>query len=246
MTTQALKIIALITMFIDHIGAIFFPELLFLRYIGRISFPLYAFLIAEGVAHTSSKQNYAIRLLGFALLSEIPYDLAFYGKVYYPAAQNVIFELFMGMITLWSLDSALKKKKYLYLLLIPLFALLSEILGFSYGVYGIVLMIIFYLLRKIPILSGISATIVTFIFNGITTYSLFGPGTLLSAGILSLVSVGYCSILTINHTQLWAMLATLFIVFYNGKEDKNSLKWLFYASYPLHLILLWVLNVYVF
>lgn len=246
MTTQALKIIALVTMIIDHIGAIFFPELIFLRYIGRISFPLYAFLISEGVAHTSSKQNYALRLLGFALLSEIPYDLAFYGTLYYPDSQNVIFELFMGMITLWSLDSALKKKKYLYLLLVPIFALLSEILGFSYGVYGISLMVVFYLLRKIPILSGISGAIVTFLFNGITYYYLFGPGTLFSTGILSLNSTGYCSILTLNYTQLWAMLATLFIVFYNGKEDKNSLKWLFYAAYPLHLILLWVLKAYVF
>ena len=72
MTGTALKIIALVTMIIDHIGAIFFPELTFIRYIGRISFPLYAFLISEGVAHTSSKQNYALRLIGFALLSEIP------------------------------------------------------------------------------------------------------------------------------------------------------------------------------
>ena len=246
MTGTALKIIALVTMIIDHIGAIFFPELTFIRYIGRISFPLYAFLISEGVAHTSSKQNYALRLIGFALLSEIPYDLALYGSFYYPASQNVIFELFTGMITLWSLDNALKKKKYLYLLLVPLFALLAEILGFSYGVYGIILMVVFYLLRKIPILSAIGCAAVTFIFHGITSYSLFGPGSLVSLGILSLVSVGYCNVLSLNYVQLWAMSAALFIAFYNGKEEKNRLKWMFYLIYPLHLLLLWVLNAYVF
>ena len=246
MTTTALKIIALITMLIDHVGAIFFPELTFLRYIGRISFPLYAFLVSEGVAHTSSKQNYAIRLIGFAILSEVPYDLAFHSSFWYPSNQNVLFELFAGMIALWTLDSALKKKKYLNLLFVPLIAIISELLGFSYGIYGIILMVAFYLLRKIPILSAIVGAVITFVFNGLTQYALFGPGSLVSVGILSLVSIGYLEVLTLNYVQLWAMLGSLFIAFYNGKEDKNGLKWLFYAVYPLHLLALWLLNAYVF
>ena len=76
MTGFHLKLIALTTMFIDHIGAVFFPQVTLLRVIGRISFPLYAFLIAEGCRYTRNRGRYALGLGAFALISEIPYDLA--------------------------------------------------------------------------------------------------------------------------------------------------------------------------
>ena len=76
MTGFHLKLIALTTMFIDHIGAVFFPQVTLLRVIGRISFPLYAFLIAEGCRYTRNRGRYALGLGVFALISEIPYDLA--------------------------------------------------------------------------------------------------------------------------------------------------------------------------
>jgi len=72
-----LKLIALITMIIDHVGAIFFPQYIWLRYIGRLSMPIYAFLLVQGYKHTRSFTRYAIRLAVFALLSEVPYDLLF-------------------------------------------------------------------------------------------------------------------------------------------------------------------------
>ncbi len=78
MTGFHLKLIALTTMFIDHIGAVFFPQVTLLRVIGRISFPLYAFLIAEGCRYTRNRGRYALGLGVFALISEIPYDLAFH------------------------------------------------------------------------------------------------------------------------------------------------------------------------
>lgn len=76
MTGFHLKLIALTTMFIDHIGAVFFPQVTLLRVIGRISFPLYAFLIAEGCRYTRNRGRYALGLGVFALISELPYDLA--------------------------------------------------------------------------------------------------------------------------------------------------------------------------
>lgn len=77
LTGFQLKIIALITMVIDHVGAVFFPEFDFLRAIGRTAFLLYAFLTAEGCRRTGDRKRYLLRLGLFALISEVPFDLAF-------------------------------------------------------------------------------------------------------------------------------------------------------------------------
>ena len=80
LSQEGLKLIACVTMLIDHIGAVFFPYAIGLRIIGRISFPIYCFLLAEGVHHTRSPLKYGLRLLLVAVISELPYDFLFYGR----------------------------------------------------------------------------------------------------------------------------------------------------------------------
>ena len=87
-TSESLKIVALICMLIDHAGATLFPQCDILRSIGRVSFPLYAFLLAQGCKHTHSMERYLLGLGIFALISEIPYDLAFGNSIAYAALQN--------------------------------------------------------------------------------------------------------------------------------------------------------------
>ena len=114
MNTFILKLIALVSMIIDHYGAIFHEDIMAYRMIGRIAFPIYSFLLVEGYFHTSDFKRYAKRLFIFALVSEVFFDFAFYGKIYL-GHQNIFFTLFLGLMTMHFMDNKdgrYKLKKY--------------------------------------------------------------------------------------------------------------------------------------
>ena len=95
-----LKMIAIITMVIDHVGAVLFPMNMIFRYIGRISFPLFVFLLVEGSIYTSKIRKYELRMFLFALISEIPFDLAFSNEIVDIYSQNVFWTLTIGLVML--------------------------------------------------------------------------------------------------------------------------------------------------
>ena len=80
LSAMTLKYIAMATMLVDHMGYVLFPWILWLRCVGRIAFPIFAFQIAEGCIRTHDRRRYALRLLLFAVLTEVPFDLAFSGR----------------------------------------------------------------------------------------------------------------------------------------------------------------------
>lgn len=88
-------------MLTDHIGYIFFPTDLTWRYIGRIAFPLYCFLLTEGFFHTRSREKYLLRMAGFAVISEIPFDLALYHMPIYRDYNNVFWTLLIGLAVMY-------------------------------------------------------------------------------------------------------------------------------------------------
>ena len=102
LNTFTLKIIAIVSMLVDHIGLVFFPEVMMFRIIGRISFPIFAYVLAEGIYYTKDITKYMLRLGIFALLSEIPYDLAVMGSVLEFSHQNVFFTLFFAVLMFWA------------------------------------------------------------------------------------------------------------------------------------------------
>ena len=97
-----LKIIALLSMLVDHIGCVLFPKVTAFRIIGRLAFPIFAFLIAEGMVHTSNWKKYFLRLFIFAIISEIPFDFITSGKMIDWSHQNVLFTLLLGAMSIAS------------------------------------------------------------------------------------------------------------------------------------------------
>ncbi len=231
MSSNILKIIAIVTMLIDHIGATIIlgfyladqsNESLFLLYnvsrgIGRIAFPIFSFLLVQGFLNTHNVKKYAFRLFLFALISEIPFDLAFYGKVFESEFQNVFFTLFIGLIMIWSIDSYGKMpqtKRMIYSVLIFFSSIMIvEILKTDYAATGIILILTLYLFNYKRELQCTAACVVFLTqMTQLNTYFIVG-----------------------------ILLSFIAIYFYNGNRGRSINKYVFYAFYPMHLLILYML-----
>lgn len=150
---SVLKLLAVITMFIDHgtlIFSTFLPEavVLILRKVGRLAFPIFCFLAAEGYVHTRNKKRYAWSLLLFALISEVPFDLMLSGSWYYAGKQNIYFTLFFGVLMMFYYENAEGwMKKALLMLCVGVTTILLDV---DYGIRGVLLIFLLYVLREQP------------------------------------------------------------------------------------------------
>ena len=146
MTTFLMKWIAVLTMITDHVGRMFFPDVHIFNIIGRIAFPLFAFLLVEGFVHTGNLKKYMLRMLIFACISEIPYDLAMQETWLEFSRQNTIWTLTLGLLML-----ALCRKYQYSVWAVAGIAVVccaaAALLRFDYGAGGIVLILILYFLR---------------------------------------------------------------------------------------------------
>lgn len=159
-----LEIIAMLTMLIDHIGKVFFPDMVILQVIGRLAFIIYAYLIALGFSRTGSSIKYLVRIFIVAVISQL-----FYGILFSWFRLNVCFTLALGILFL-KIFSNKKIKNSQKIILCILILLLSLCLGCEYGAYGILTMFIFYLLREqkkylIIIVQSFLTIISVFIFS---------------------------------------------------------------------------------
>jgi len=134
-----LEIIAMATMLIDHIGAVFFPELVFLRIIGRISFPIYCFLLVRGYHHTSSFRKYLLRLILLAIVSQ-----PIYTRLFDEVRLNVIFTLAVCLIIL----KLLEEFKIQHIVITILLSLILATGFFEYGTYAIFLVLVYRFVEK--------------------------------------------------------------------------------------------------
>lgn len=216
MSSLALKILALTTMIIDHYGAIFQSSQLIFRIIGRLAFPIYCFLIVEGYFHTKNVKKYALKLLVFALISEIPFDYAFFGRIDW-SHQNIFFTLFIGLVSIHLLEKYKIQNNFNSLAIILVAGAIATVLKTDYNFIGIIYILAFYKTKDFSPLKRI-LTVATVMF--ITNY------------------------LSTSFIQQYSLLALPILLLYNGKLGLKikALQIFFYIAYPLHLAIFALIN----
>lgn len=213
MTIFALKCIAVITMVIDHVGAIYFPDILAFRIVGRLAFPIFAWLIGNGATHSKDVFAYARRLLIFACISEIPFFLAFYdgSEPLIDATHNIFFTLLFGLISILIIrNTSLGLIRY-PLACIP--AYIAMALHTDYGAYGVLLILLLSLTQKIQRRSA-----------------------RLLCQTLGMTILLFFHVQGFDY-QFIAIASIPLLAFQNGQQGPRYTKF-FYWFYPIHLLLL--------
>lgn len=184
-----LKLIAVISMLIDHTALLLAPQIplmsvpfftvgsqtvtlyYLMRKIGRISFPIFCFLITEGFSHTRNKRRYALNLLLFAIISEIPYNLMKSGLLFNIKAQNIFFTLFLGVLMLYIFENA--GRELLKAVLLVAVSIVAVVFKCDYGILGVLLILMLHVLRDRPVAQGILAY--PFLSGGVAAWLAFIP-----------------------------------------------------------------------
>lgn len=271
LTGAVLKKTACLTMFVDHFFAILFlgymnlhpvnggrdPRLESIyrvgRAVGRVSFVLFAFLIVEGFVHTKSRARYLLRLGVFALLSELPFDLAFSGKIFDWTGQNIYWTLFLGVLvlTLWEYLGAYLGESFgahrnrlswsgkppvgcravfwiVRLMVVAAGCGAAFFFSTDYRYMGVLLIFTFYLTRK----QGVAVQFLT-------------AGCVMLLGTFSANCIRYADRFTIAYLfrfslrEMYGLFAFLLIAAYSGERGKQLPKLFYYGFYPAHLLFLY-------
>lgn len=215
----AIKWLALITMTVDHVGVLFFPNVILLRVIGRLAFPLFGYMIAEGCAHTHDKGAYLARTAGLALLCQIVYFFA-EGSLY----MCILVTFSLAIVWIIAIDRAKADPSALTVVTVILTsaAVVFVCVGLpalmpgtdfsvDYGLFGVVYVVCVYLGRSK------------------TEKLLLGAAALIGVALTSLIPFAI---------QICALFALIPLYFYNGSRGKYNIKLFFYVYYPLHLAVL--------
>ena len=216
MSSFVLKMIAIISMFIDHIGYAIFGKFSYFNYIGRIAFPIFAFQISEGYVHTKNLKKYFFRLFLFAIISQIPFML-FHSILSTEFSLNIFFTLLLGLACIFIYD----KSNYKILGIIASIAIgvIAQISHCDYGFYGVAIILIFYIFKD----NFINASIF-FILATAIKY------------LVPIIKYGFNNVYL--YLFIFTIISAIFLATYNGKKGKNT-KYLLYLFYPIHLLLIY-------
>ena len=229
--STALRLLAILFMVLDHLWATVVPGNLWLTCVGRLAFPIFAFQLCEGYRHTGDFRRYRRRLLVFALLSEIPFNLFYAGSVIFPFHQNVLFTLLLGLLAMRQADmlrreEGIKKKSLRCLALLLIFAG-GVVLFPDYGLMGVMTVLCFFVFRDHRLFQlAAMAVLNIFAFKGQT------------------IPVSLGALAFDFPIQGFALLALPLIWLYNGEKGPGGkgLRLFWYIFYPLHMLALYFIQ----
>ena len=231
-TSTSLHIVAMVCMLCDHLWATVVPGNDWMTCVGRLAFPIYAFLLVEGYFHTRNLKKYVSRLLLFAVLSEIPFNLAIGSRMFYPIHQNVLwsFLISIGLIH-WNETAKQSGKTWKQLAVAGLSILLGYLAGIvtmvDYLHAGILTVLVFYFMREKNWWNRLGQLLCLWYINAEIlagfTYEFFIGGHIFSFA-----------------RQSFALFALIPIWLYRGEQGCRSkaLRYVYYLFYPLHLLIL--------
>lgn len=231
LSSTALHLLAMGLMLCDHLWGTVVPGNDWLTAIGRLSFPIFAFLLVEGYFHTKNFKRYLLRMLLFAVLSELPFNLALGGRLFYPIHQNVLWSFFIALVLIHWNERAKDTGKLWMQIPVCILSLLCSMVGLltmlDYYHAGILMVLVFYFFRRKSWLGFLGQLVCLWYINFEILggfgyeYSLWGHDFFFPR-------------------QGFALLALIPIWLYRGKQGYRS-KWLqytCYAFYPVHLLIL--------
>lgn len=219
-----LKYIAFLSMLLDHINnALITPYLdgkgpllhvsNLLSILGRIAFPLFMYFLVEGFFKTRSRKKYLMNLLIFAIVSEVPFDLFTSRELFNNNWNNMMFTLALSLVTIWIVDE-LKGR------------LSKKSAALWYGASIVVVAVMCAVAMFFSLDYDYHAIIVAYLFYLFYEKPIYGA------------ALGYVSIIK----ELYSVLGFVATLTYNGERGKQY-KWLNYAFYPVHILILGLLRV---
>ena len=235
-SSAGLHILAMGLMLCDHLWATVIPGNDWLTCIGRLAYPIFAFTLVEGYFHTGNLKRYALRLLLFAVISEIPFNLMYSSSPIYPFHQNVIWTLLIGLWMIHLNERAIEGGKPLFIALTRAgTVLLGGILGIvtfsDYNAAGVLMILVFYFFRGKQWWCYLGQLAGMYYINFELLKGLVFPVTLLG----NTVEIPQ---------QGLAILSLVLIWLYRGRKGYAS-RWFrqfCYWFYPVHMLVLWLIR----
>lgn len=224
-TSFWLHILATVFMLCEHIAATVAPQAVWLSAIGQLALPIFAFLLVEGFFHTKNLMLYFLRLFLFALISEIPFNLAMGGNIRFPLHQNFLWSLLTGLgLIFW--NERAKSQGIAKQIVVGICAIISAF------IIGILTFVDHYLF-------GLLFVLVFYFFRGRKWWCLAGQ----------VLCISFVSIFWASHLYPYAwtgIFSLLFIWLYRGKQGYHSkvFQYACYSFYPLHLLILGLLKIF--
>lgn len=230
MTGNQLKILALLTMTIDHIGVVLLPQYPILRIIGRLSYPIFAYMIAEGCFYTHNKKRY----LGGIVLLGLACQIVFFAAMG-SLEQSILTTFALGIIVVYALQLVDERRDAL-----SVFALIGALALAACACFGV------------PLLLAQTDYVVDYGFTGVLLPAIcYMPRIFFKqAGDAKRrwITLAFCAVglmlVTLETSsgfqmiQIWSLLALIPLALYNGKRGTWRMKYLFYVYYPAHLVVI--------